>query len=339
MAKPIEIQSAEQFGNLLGSSRIVVADFYANWCAPCKQIAPYYQNLSANLSRPNLATFVKVNIESEGGKPIASEYAVTHLPTFIVFRNGSVMDKIKGADPQKLQSVLEKLKSEIEGAGEGGSGSGSGSGDGGSGGGIAWRGADLPRGYTDISDTIDVRGLELLNSDDAHFSVRTLFNKAKPSALDKGKAASEEKDWVESDTDEQLLLFMPFNSAVKLHTLQITSIPPANADDDDDDEIPARPKTIKLFTNRPHNLGFDEAEDINATQTIEIGERDWNASGTVNIGLRFVRFQNITSVVLFVVEGDGQSDKVRLDRVRLIGESGEKREMGKLEKIGDEAGE
>jgi hypothetical protein len=100
-----------------------------------------------------------------------------------------------------------------------------------------------------------------------------------------------------------------------------------------------RPKTIKLFTNRPHNLGFEEAEDTQATQEVEIGEDDWNSNGTANIALRFVRFQNITSLVLFVVDGDGESEKVRLDRVRLIGESGEKREMGKLEKIGDEMGE
>lgn len=96
-----------------------------------------------------------------------------------------------------------------------------------------------------------------------------------------------------------------------------------------------RPKTIKLFTNRPHNLGFDEAEDIQPTQEIEIGKDDWNANGTANVGLRFVRFQNITSLVVFVVDGDGESEKVRLDRVRLIGETGEKRDLGKLEKIGD----
>lgn len=102
-----------------------------------------------------------------------------------------------------------------------------------------------------------------------------------------------------------------------------------------------RPKTLKLFTNRPHNLGFDEAEDIDATQTIEIGENDWNSNGTANLALRFVRFQNITSLVIFVVDGAGDSDseKVRIDRIRFIGESGEKREMGKLEKIGDEPGE
>lgn len=100
-----------------------------------------------------------------------------------------------------------------------------------------------------------------------------------------------------------------------------------------------RPKTIKLFTNRPHNLGFDEADDIQPTQEIEIDESDWNDKGTASINLRFVRFQNISSLIIFVVDGDGDGEKVRLDRVRLIGEGGEKREMGKLEKIGDEPGE
>ena len=99
-----------------------------------------------------------------------------------------------------------------------------------------------------------------------------------------------------------------------------------------------RPKLIRLYSNKPHNLGFDEAEDTAATQEFELSEGDWNAHGTANIGLRFVKFQNINSLVLFVVSGDGQSEKVRIDRIRLIGETGEKRDQGKLEKIGDEAG-
>ena len=102
-----------------------------------------------------------------------------------------------------------------------------------------------------------------------------------------------------------------------------------------------RPRTVKLFTNKPHNLGFEEAEDLNATQVIELTDSDWNENGTANISLRFVKFQNINTLILFVVDGDGSNDseKVRIDRVRLIGEAGEKREMGKLEKIGDEPGE
>ncbi|KAI8632511.1 DUF1000-domain-containing protein [Xylariaceae sp. FL1651] len=330
MSKPIEITSTEQFSTLLKESRLVVADFYANWCAPCRQIAPFYEQLSQTIAKPKFITFVKVNTEAEGAKDVAAEFAVTTLPTFILFRDGAVVEKVKGANPQGLRSLIEKLTSDAESGGEASGSSGSG--------GLAWRGADLPRGYIDISDVVDVRGLELLNAE-TDFSVRTLFSKNKPSTLDKSRNASDEKDWVESDTDEQLLLFAPFNSAVKLHTLQITSLPPTDSDDDDADEAPMRPKTIKLFTNRPHNLGFDEADDIDPTQTIEIGEDDWNSNGTANLTLRFVRFQNITSLVIFIVDGDGDSEKVRLDRLRLIGESGEKREMGKLEKIGDEPGE
>lgn len=128
---------------------------------------------------------------------------------------------MKGANPKQLQTVLEKLSGDIENVAQGDS-------SGASSGGIAWRGADLPRGYIDVSGTIDVRGLELLNVDESQFSVRTLFDKSKPSALSKDKASSTEKDWVESDTDEQLLLFTPFNSAVKLHTLQVITQFPTN---------------------------------------------------------------------------------------------------------------
>lgn len=324
MSKPIEIASAEQFNDLLKKSRVVVADFYANWCGPCKQIAPVFEALSTSLSKPNLVTFVKINTEGDGSRTIAQAYGVSSLPTFIFFRDGNVSEKVVGADAQRLRGALDKLKDIVEGAGEGSSSGG---------GGMLWLGADLPRGYSDISDVMDLRGLELLNADETEFSVRTLFNKPKPSSLEGTPA--EPKDWVESDTDEQLMLYMPFNSSVKLHTLQITSLPPKAGEDDDEDEIPMRPKTIKLFTNRPHNLGFDEAEDIQPTQEIEIGKDDWNDNGTANVGLRFVRFQNITSLVVFVVDGDGESEKVRLDRVRLIGETGEKRDLGKLEKIGD----
>lgn len=97
-----------------------------------------------------------------------------------------------------------------------------------------------------------------------------------------------------------------------------------------------RPKTVQLYINRAHNLGFEEADDIPATQSITIKPDDWSQQGTAKLELRFVKFQNVTSLVLFVVDGEGSGEKVRLDRIRLIGETGEKREMGKLEKVGSD---
>lgn len=94
-----------------------------------------------------------------------------------------------------------------------------------------------------------------------------------------------------------------------------------------------RPKSIKIYTNRTHILGFEEADDVPVTQEITLLEEDWDSTGTANLSLRFVKFQNVTSLVLFIVDGDGGGDKVRVDRLRIIGETGEKRNPGKLEKI------
>lgn len=88
-----------------------------------------------------------------------------------------------------------------------------------------WLGADLPKGYSDITDQVEVKGCELLNADEAKAgSVHVLFEKDRPAALAKeGKAPETAKDWVESDTDEQLLLYMPFQAMLKLHTLQASA--------------------------------------------------------------------------------------------------------------------
>lgn len=69
---------------------------------------------------------------------------------------------------------------------------------------------------------------------------------------------------------------------------------------------------------------------------MELNEKDWDATGTANIALRFVKFQNVTSIVMFVVDGAGDGEKVRLDRIRFIGETGEKRDQGQLKKISDD---
>ncbi|CAF9923342.1 MAG: hypothetical protein GOMPHAMPRED_002814 [Gomphillus americanus] len=241
------------------------------------------------------------------------------FPTFKIFKNAQIVETIEGADKAKLSNAVKKIAAEADGDGaEGGYGKTSAT---------SWLGAALAKGYRDVTDQVDVRGLDLMNSDSSGGSARDLFANGAPSALGSGKGSADKKDWVESDTDEQMMLFMPFQSTLKVHSLHVTSLA---------QEETMRPKTIRLYKNRAHTLGFDEADDIEATQTVELSPEDWDdKTGTARIELRFVKFQNITSLVLFVADGDGDAEKTRLDRIRLIGESGEKREMGKLEKIGD----
>ena len=257
------------------------------------------------------------------------------MPTFLIFKNKQIAEKIQGADPRKLSTAVKKHAADADSDGSGGFGEISGNG--------RWLGAGLPRGYGDVTEEVELKGLDLLNSDSDFGNARTLFDGSKPSALEDGKGktkakdAESKKDWVETDTDEQLMLYIPFQSTLKVHTLLITSHPPKS--DEEGEDAPMKPKTIRIYSNRAHVLGFEEAEDIPATQTITLNPRDWDEkTGTAKIELRFVKFQNVTSLVIFIVDGEGSGEKVRVDRLRIIGETGEKRELGKLEKV-DQSGD
>jgi hypothetical protein len=252
------------------------------------------------------------------------------LPTILLFENGKETKRMTGSDVQGLAQLTDRFAQIAESAGS-------------SVGSSVVSGVPLPRGYSDVTPEIEIKGMDLLNADGEFGSVRNLFSDNKPSGGDsssggKGKAKADAKspDWVESDTDAQLMIFVPFQSTIKLHSLQITSFADRD-EDEDDDEIPARPQRIELYTNRPHTLGFEEAEDIPATQVIELKAEDWDTkTKTATVELRFVKFQNITSLVIFVVDAEGGGERTRIDRIRLVGESGEKRTMGKLQKVGED---
>jgi hypothetical protein len=245
--------------------------------------------------------------------------SMNRMPTFLIFKASKEVSRIKGADAKQLSEAIKKLAAEADST----SSSSSGGFDSGS---SHWLGADIPKGYTDVTDQVDVRGLDLLNADPGQGNARALFEASKP----EGK----EKDWVESDTDEQLMLYVPFQSTVKIHSLHITSHA-ASAAEDDTAEV-ARPSKLRLYTNRISNLGFDEAGDVQATQEIEIKETQWDAkTKTAKVDLRFVKFQNISSMVVFVEAVEGTGEKCRIDRLRVVGEKGEKRD-GKIEKIDHE---
>jgi len=169
MSKTVRINSTSQFSDLLSSSAVVIADFYADWCGPCKQIAPIYEQLSAQLSRPNKITFCKINTDEQ--QDLSRTYGVRAMPTFMIFRNARKVEGIEGADPKRLSNAVRKLAEEAEGL-DSGSASASGSG--------TWLGAGLPRGYDDITSQVDVTGLELLNWDDGCGTARTLFKSEQP---------------------------------------------------------------------------------------------------------------------------------------------------------------
>ncbi|CAM9494955.1 unnamed protein product [Hapterophycus canaliculatus] len=82
---------------------LVVVDFYADWCGPCKQIAPVYQAMAKEFPK---AVFLKVNVDSN--KEAAQKYAVQSMPTFLLMKNGKTVDEIKGAGEDALRQSISR---------------------------------------------------------------------------------------------------------------------------------------------------------------------------------------------------------------------------------------
>ena len=100
------IHTLKEFHALIQSNPKVVADFYADWCGPCKKIAPELEKLAKEL--PGIV-FVKVNVEEN--EDATEEYVVSALPTFLFFHEGAVVRQFSGASIENLKKNLEYLAS------------------------------------------------------------------------------------------------------------------------------------------------------------------------------------------------------------------------------------
>jgi thioredoxin 1 len=75
----------------------VIIDFWAEWCGPCKMLAPIFEQLAGQYN--GRVKFCKLNIDDEG--VLALNYRVMSIPTLILFKNGEVSGKLIGVRPAK----------------------------------------------------------------------------------------------------------------------------------------------------------------------------------------------------------------------------------------------
>ncbi|KAI8885495.1 DUF1000-domain-containing protein [Backusella circina FSU 941] len=275
------IHNAAEFQQLLTSTtKLVVVDFYGTWCGPCKMIAPFYQQLA---SKYREVVFAK--IDTDEAKEVASACKVASLPTFQFYKGGNKVGEMKGANPQQLEGMVKQH------AGEGGSGSGS-----------AKKNVGVP-GYVDLTEFITPNQMDALNQKDDH-NVKNIFK--------------EDESYLESDVDEQLIISVPFNQPVKLHSLKFKVPNVANA-----------PKTVKIYANR-QVLGFDDADSVKETQTLELTPENFEENGVIN--LRFVKYQNITHILLFVEDNQEDEETTQIQQLIFIGTPVESTNMSDLNK-------
>ncbi|TRY67075.1 hypothetical protein TCAL_03457 [Tigriopus californicus] len=85
--------------------KLVVIDFYATWCGPCKMIAPQIEEMASTMDD---VVFLKVDVDE--AEEVAAEYNVTAMPTFILIKNSKQIEDLMGANSDKLKELVNKHK-------------------------------------------------------------------------------------------------------------------------------------------------------------------------------------------------------------------------------------
>jgi thioredoxin 1 len=101
------VNSTEDFDNLIAKEKLVLVDFWAVWCAPCRMIAPVIEKLADQYSEK--ITVAKVDVDKH--QELSIRYGIQSIPTVILFKDGKIAAKEIGVKP--LISFTKLLDSHI----------------------------------------------------------------------------------------------------------------------------------------------------------------------------------------------------------------------------------
>ena len=97
---------SEGFSDVVERNHVVVVDFYADWCGPCKIVAPIMEKLSTEYD--GKAKFTKLDVDDSPA--IANQFGIVSIPTLIVFKNGKPVERTVGAVPaEHYRGIIERV--------------------------------------------------------------------------------------------------------------------------------------------------------------------------------------------------------------------------------------
>jgi len=249
-----------------GSDRLLIIDFTASWCGPCKAIAPKYQQWSTEYKQ---VIFTKCDVDE--ARPIAQAYRISAMPTFVFIKNRQTLEMIKGANPAAIEAAIRKhaglpQPDYVEGSGSSGP-------------------VDKAlAGHTSLLSQIDASQTTCLNEAPKHNLKSILTNPPTPGT------------YLESDADEQLLLGIAFLQSVKMFALCFTT---------NESGLASAPKTVKLFSDNLQ-IGFDEASSQTPAQEFELTKEQAAGKELVFLRyVKFQKTNSISIFIADNQEGEG----------------------------------
>ncbi len=96
----------ETFNNVISSDRLVLVDFYATWCQPCKMMHPVLEQVKAELG--DRIRIIKIDVDKNNA--VAQQFQIQSVPTLMLFRKGKALWRTSGAMTKpELQATIEQF--------------------------------------------------------------------------------------------------------------------------------------------------------------------------------------------------------------------------------------
>ncbi|TVY82852.1 Thioredoxin-like protein [Lachnellula suecica] len=268
-----EIKSLSQF-NKLKSNPLLIIDFYATWCGPCKVISPAFERLAKPHESSTSIIFAKCDVDK--AKDVSQTCGITAMPTFQFFMNGAKVDEVKGADVQQLTTKIGYYTAAAakEGPAAGAS--------------KPAESKSAASGPGSLRSLIDIDDARLLNNS----NLSSVKNIASPPPA--GYA-------VASASGARLLIHIPFTQAVTPSHLQITIAKGAGSN---------APSRIQIGTNVPVRISKSpegvESNDLDMDSSLSKAENsqafnvfsDEYVDGKAELKLKASKFTAIKSLTI-----------------------------------------
>jgi thioredoxin len=100
--RPVKVADEDFETTVLGAEAPVLVDFYADWCAPCKILAPTIDDIA----RENQGRMLVAKVDTDRAPELAQRYGIRGVPTVILFRAGEEISRSWGIEPAKLEAMV-----------------------------------------------------------------------------------------------------------------------------------------------------------------------------------------------------------------------------------------
>ena len=102
--RPVKVSEEDFDKTVLGAEAPVLVDFYADWCAPCRMVAPFVDELASQ----NVGKLLVAKVDTDRAPDVAMRYGIRSIPTLIVFSAGEEIERSVGFEPERVKDLVKR---------------------------------------------------------------------------------------------------------------------------------------------------------------------------------------------------------------------------------------